>query len=216
MNPTRPQKLSSRSRRPNAGEAPQNTRQKHREWLAQPEPPARGETRRDKMLLDLVPVGVLIYRLDRLLYANSAFLARIGYDSLHALEEAGGLDALYVEPGVSTASSTSDTGTPVTISASQAFAGTDAVAGDRCAPLHDCVGRGFRAGADLLGRRGRRCRDRRRHRAGGPGQRALGRRSRQCRGARRHSRHHRRRHRDVRRRRQHQFVQSQRRSAVRL
>ncbi|MDO9295472.1 PAS domain-containing protein [Bradyrhizobium sp.] len=90
------------------------------EWLAQPEPPARGETRRDRMLLDLVPVGVLIYRLDRLLYANSAFLARIGYDSLQALEEAGGLDALYVEPGVSTASSTSDTGTPVTISASRA------------------------------------------------------------------------------------------------
>ncbi|MES2198038.1 MAG: PAS domain-containing protein [Pseudomonadota bacterium] len=90
------------------------------EWLAQPEPPARGETGRDKMLLDLVPTGVLIYRLDRLLYANAAFLARIGYDSLHALEEAGGLDALFVEPGVSTASSTSDTGTPVTISASQA------------------------------------------------------------------------------------------------
>jgi PAS domain S-box-containing protein len=89
------------------------------EWLAQPEPPARGETRRDKALLDLLPVGVLIYRLDRLLYANPAFLERMGYASLHALEEAGGLDALYVEPGVSTASSTSDTGTPVTISASQ-------------------------------------------------------------------------------------------------
>jgi PAS domain S-box-containing protein len=87
------------------------------EWLARPEPPARGETRRDKALLDLLPVGILIYRLDRLLYANPAFLARIGYPSLHALEEAGGLDALYVEPGVSTASSTSDTGTPVTISA---------------------------------------------------------------------------------------------------
>src|SRR5439155_24911499 len=71
------------------------------EWLAAPEPPARGETRRDKALLDLLPVGVLIYRLDRLLYANSAFLARMGYPSLHALEEAGGLDALYVEPGVS-------------------------------------------------------------------------------------------------------------------
>jgi PAS domain S-box-containing protein len=65
-------------------------------------------------------VGVLIYRLDRLLYANPAFLERIGYQSLHALEQAGGLDALYVEPGVSTASSTSDTGTPVTISASPA------------------------------------------------------------------------------------------------
>jgi PAS domain S-box-containing protein len=90
------------------------------EWLAPLEPPARGEARRDKALLDLLPVGVLIYRLDRLLYANSAFLERIGYPSLHALEQAGGLDALYVEPGVSTASSTSDTGTPVTISASQA------------------------------------------------------------------------------------------------
>ncbi len=77
------------------------------DWLAPPEPPARGQARRDKALLDLLPAGVLIYRLDRLLYANPAFLRRIGYDSLHALEEAGGLDALYVEPGVSTASSTS-------------------------------------------------------------------------------------------------------------
>jgi PAS domain S-box-containing protein len=101
------------------------------EWLAQPEPPPRGETRRDRTLLDLIPVGVLIYRLDRLLYANPAFLERMGYPSLHALEEAGGLDALYVEPGVSAASSTSDTGTPVTISAGQASSeqapsGTDA------------------------------------------------------------------------------------------
>ncbi len=87
-------------------------------WLAQPAPPARGEAR-DKALLDLLPVGVLIYRLDRLLYANSAFLQRMGYRDLQALEEAGGLDALYVEPGVSSASSTSNTGTPVTICASQ-------------------------------------------------------------------------------------------------
>src|SRR6202048_2773008 len=53
-----------------AGETP--------EWLAPPEPPARGEARRDKALLDLVPVGTLIYQLDRLLYANPAFLARMG------------------------------------------------------------------------------------------------------------------------------------------
>jgi len=89
------------------------------EWLAPPEPPARGETARDKALLDLLPVGILIYRLDRLLYANPAFLTQMGYPSLHALEDVGGLDALYVEPGVSNASSTSDTGKPVTISASQ-------------------------------------------------------------------------------------------------
>jgi PAS domain S-box-containing protein len=89
------------------------------DWLSHPEPPPRGEAARDKTLLDLLPTGVLIYRLDRLLYANPAFLGRVGYDSLHALEEAGGLDALLVEPGVSSASSTSDTGTPVTISATQ-------------------------------------------------------------------------------------------------
>jgi len=89
-------------------------------WLSHPEPPARGEARRDKLLLDLLPVGILIYRLDRLLYANPSFLERIGYQNLHALEQAGGLDALYVEPGVSTASSTSDTGTPVKVYASQA------------------------------------------------------------------------------------------------
>ena len=98
-------------------------------WLAREETPARGESRRDRTLFDLLPVGVLIYRLDRLLYANRVFLERMGFASLQALEEAGGLDALYVEPGVSSAPSTSDTGTPVTISASQhapGHAATDA------------------------------------------------------------------------------------------
>jgi PAS domain S-box-containing protein len=102
---------------PAAPETPEQVSQAP-DWLAHPEPAPRGEARRDKTLLDLFPVGILIYRLDRLLYANPAFLERIGYASLHALEQAGGLDALYVEPGVSSASSTSDSGTPVTISAS--------------------------------------------------------------------------------------------------
>jgi PAS domain S-box-containing protein len=105
---------------PAAAEAADEAADAALDWLAEPEPPARGQARRDRTLLDLLPVGVLIYRLDRLVYANSAFLKRIGYASLHALEDAGGLDALYVEPGVSAASSTSDTGTPVTISASPA------------------------------------------------------------------------------------------------
>lgn len=90
------------------------------EWLTEPAPPARGASARDRTLLDLLPTGILIYRLDRLLYANPAFLARIGYAGLGALEDAGGLDALYVEPGVSSASSTSQGGTPVTISATLA------------------------------------------------------------------------------------------------
>jgi PAS domain S-box-containing protein len=90
------------------------------EWLTEPAPPAHGHSVRDRALLDLLPTGILIYRLDRLLYANPAFLARMGYAGLGALEEAGGLDALYVEPGVSPASSTSQAGTPVTISATLA------------------------------------------------------------------------------------------------
>ncbi|MET4218722.1 PAS domain S-box-containing protein [Bradyrhizobium sp. LB14.3] len=90
------------------------------EWLNEPAPPAQGHSTRDRALLDLLPTGILIYRLDRLLYANPAFLARMGYAGLSALENAGGLDALYVEPGVSAASSTSQGGTPVTISATLA------------------------------------------------------------------------------------------------
>jgi PAS domain S-box-containing protein len=100
-------------------------------WLAQAEPPARGEALRDKTLLDLLPTGILIYRLDRLLYGNRVFLEHVGYPSLHALEQAGGVDALYVEPGVSNASSTSDTGTPVRISVANADGETPAAVGAR-------------------------------------------------------------------------------------
>ncbi len=87
-------------------------------WLGREEPPARGESRRDRALFDLLPIGVLIYRLDRLLYANPVFLERIGFASLQALEQVGGLDALYVEPGAPSAGSP-DAGTPVTICASE-------------------------------------------------------------------------------------------------
>ncbi len=82
----------------------------------EPAPP-RAISVQDPQLLDRLPVGVLVYRLDRLIYANSAFLASTGYDSLHALTEAGGLDALTVESGAGTASSTSEAGTPVVIAA---------------------------------------------------------------------------------------------------
>ncbi|WP_322513910.1 PAS domain-containing protein [Rhodopseudomonas palustris] len=85
------------------------------DWLAPLATPAKGDSARDRMLLDLMPVGVLIYRLDRLLYANTAFLQRMGHASLAALEEEGGLDALYVEEGVGGSSGTSEAGTPITI-----------------------------------------------------------------------------------------------------
>jgi PAS domain S-box-containing protein len=114
------------SETPDAGLAPDLGRHGGQPgWLSPAEPPAQGEMQRDKTLFDLLPVGVLIYRLDRLLYANRAFLDRIGYASLHALEAADGLDALFVEPVGPQGSSTSDAGAAVTIAATPATAGHD-------------------------------------------------------------------------------------------
>ncbi len=79
--------------------------------------PPQADSRRDTLLYDRMPLGILVYRLDRLLYANKAFLDRVGYADLQALTAAGGLDALYVEPGVDGGGSTSDEGTPVQIAA---------------------------------------------------------------------------------------------------
>jgi PAS domain S-box-containing protein len=51
----------------------------------------------DRALLDRIPVGILVYRLDALLYANRSFLDWSGYEHLDALDAAGGLDSLFVE-----------------------------------------------------------------------------------------------------------------------
>ncbi|MEA2902670.1 MAG: hypothetical protein QOI12_57, partial [Alphaproteobacteria bacterium] len=50
-------------------------------------------------ILDRFPVGVLVYRLNALIYANRTFLRWTGYDSIEELAEAGGLDSLFVESG---------------------------------------------------------------------------------------------------------------------
>jgi PAS domain S-box-containing protein len=51
-------------------------------------------------MFDKLPVGVLVYRLDQLLYANPAFLRWGGHDSLEGVVSAGGLDSLFVEPAI--------------------------------------------------------------------------------------------------------------------
>jgi PAS domain S-box-containing protein len=48
-------------------------------------------------ILDRLPVGILVYRLNSLIYANRAFLEWTGYPTLEALNEAGGLDSLFIE-----------------------------------------------------------------------------------------------------------------------
>jgi PAS domain S-box-containing protein len=50
-----------------------------------------------RTVLDKIPAGVLIYRLNDLLYANRAFLDWAGYHDIGALAAAGGLDSLLVE-----------------------------------------------------------------------------------------------------------------------
>jgi PAS domain S-box-containing protein len=69
----------------------------------------------DRTILDVLPVGVLVYRLDTLLYANPAFLDWTGHDSVAALTEAGGLDNLFVEPGAKSGAATGD-GQALTVS----------------------------------------------------------------------------------------------------
>jgi PAS domain S-box-containing protein len=53
----------------------------------------------ERVLLDRIPIGVLVYRHDSLLYANRHFLEWTGYASLAAIEAAGGLNTLFAEAG---------------------------------------------------------------------------------------------------------------------
>ncbi|MBV9969522.1 MAG: hypothetical protein JO228_06035, partial [Xanthobacteraceae bacterium] len=53
----------------------------------------------DAALLDRLPVGILIYRYEELLFANRTLFAWTDYPDLRALRAAGGLDALFHEAG---------------------------------------------------------------------------------------------------------------------
>jgi hypothetical protein len=57
----------------------------------------------DRTFLNELPIGVLVYRGQHLLYANPAFLTWAGCNSLDALAARGGLHSLTVEPGGSIA-----------------------------------------------------------------------------------------------------------------
>jgi PAS domain S-box-containing protein len=64
-------------------------------------PPAPGPahvTLEDRSIFDRLPTGILIYRLNNLIYANRAFLDWTGYPTLDELTGAGGLDSLFIEP----------------------------------------------------------------------------------------------------------------------
>jgi PAS domain S-box-containing protein len=63
-----------------------------------PESPKIAPNAQDiRPILDRLPVGILVYRLNTLIYTNQAFLEWTGYSTLEALNEAGGLDSLFIE-----------------------------------------------------------------------------------------------------------------------
>jgi PAS domain S-box-containing protein len=65
-----------------------------------PEPPKAArphDAAEGRPILDRLPIGILVYRLNSLVYANRAFLDWTGYSTLDSLAEAGGLDSLFIE-----------------------------------------------------------------------------------------------------------------------
>src|SRR5215813_10236960 len=71
-------------------------------------------------VLDRLPVGILIYRLNELIYANRLFLHWTGYASVSALARAGGIESLLigsgsVEPGEAPFTITSSQGESVPV-----------------------------------------------------------------------------------------------------
>ncbi|MGB6348798.1 MAG: PAS domain-containing sensor histidine kinase [Pseudolabrys sp.] len=64
---------------------------------AREQPRSGRDAQESRPILDRLPVGILVYRLNSLLYANRAFLDWTGYSTLDALNEAGGLESLFIE-----------------------------------------------------------------------------------------------------------------------
>ena len=54
----------------------------------------------ERAVLDRIPVGVVVYRGDRVVFVNRTLLDWCGHADADALAAAGGLDRLFVEPGL--------------------------------------------------------------------------------------------------------------------
>lgn len=83
----------------------------------QPAPPQRAESAApaanagdERPILDKLPVGILVYRYNTLIYANRALLDWTGYRTLDALTSAGGLDSLFIEPAAGPGSASGNGG----------------------------------------------------------------------------------------------------------
>jgi PAS domain S-box-containing protein len=93
------QELTSRLRAPAAAESGPEGLPAEPAEAAEAAPAPTAEVAIEHVLLDRIPIGVLVYRHDTLLYANRHFLEWTGYENLAAIEQAGGLNTLFAEPG---------------------------------------------------------------------------------------------------------------------
>ncbi|MEX1083708.1 MAG: ATP-binding protein, partial [Xanthobacteraceae bacterium] len=76
------------------------------------EPPGSLE---ERAVLDRLPVGALVYRIDTPLYANPAFLQWSGYGSIAELSAAGGLNVLFVKPREDKSAAAGQDGQSITV-----------------------------------------------------------------------------------------------------
>lgn len=95
--------LSQRLKKPQTKGEPATPQEPIVEPVAPPPQPSRPAAKpgrdalENRTILDRLPVGILVYRLNSLIYANRAFLDWTGYATLDELAEAGGLDSLFIE-----------------------------------------------------------------------------------------------------------------------
>ncbi|MGE0063544.1 MAG: histidine kinase dimerization/phospho-acceptor domain-containing protein [Xanthobacteraceae bacterium] len=73
-------------------------------------PPAPVNAGDERPILDKLPVGILVYRYNTLIYANRALLDWTGYRTLDALTSGGGLDSLFIEPAAGPGSASGNGG----------------------------------------------------------------------------------------------------------
>jgi PAS domain S-box-containing protein len=93
------QELTARLQTPEQAATAEPAQEAPPSEAAEPSSPATaGETASEHVLLDRIPLGILIYRHDALLYANRHFLEWSGYENLDSITAAGGLNTLFAEP----------------------------------------------------------------------------------------------------------------------
>ncbi len=79
------------------------------------QPPRAPAVETDTRLLDRLPVGLVVFRDQRTLFANRALLDLAGYDSLAAFIDAGGVNAIFPDGAKGWANGTAVGGGPLTV-----------------------------------------------------------------------------------------------------